>query len=221
MSGRLIAIGDIHGCTVALENLLRHVQPDPDDLVVALGDYVDRGPDSRGVIDRLIQLGGQTQLVCLMGNHEEMMLEVVRGEAPHHEWLKHGGIETLDSYGFDGDLNFLPPEHQNFLDNLGDFFETDAFFFTHAAYDAGLPLEQQPVDLLRWHSLMRGVPPQHYSGKTAIVGHTANRDGEVVDLGHLICLDTYAYGGQWLTAMDLNERSFWQANQQGQVRVSQ
>ncbi len=220
MSDRLIAIGDIHGCSVALDALLAAIEPGPEDLIVTLGDYVDRGPDSRGVIDRLIELGGQTRLVCLMGNHEEMMLEVVSGETSHHQWLKHGGVDTLDSYGFNGDLDFLPPEHHQFLETLGDYFESDAYFFTHAAYDASLPLSHQPVDLLRWHSLTQGVPPRHLNRKTAVVGHTANRQGEVLDLGHLICLDTYAYGGGWLTAMDLNHRSLWQANNQGLIRTA-
>lgn len=218
MSERLIAIGDIHGCLTALETLLDAIQPGPADLVVALGDYVDRGPDSRGVVDRLIQLGNETRLVCLLGNHEEMMLEVVGGRQTHHEWLKHGAVQTLESYGFNGQMDFLPPDHVSFFDSLGDYFESGAYFFTHAAYDSSLPLDQQSADLLRWHSLNQGVPTRHISRKTAVVGHTAQHEGEIFDVGHLICLDTYAYGGGWLTAMDMNHRMLWQANQRGELR---
>ncbi|MCH1441205.1 MAG: metallophosphoesterase, partial [Rubripirellula sp.] len=89
MSERLIAIGDIHGCKIALEHLLESIHPTSDDTIVTLGDYIDRGPDSRGVIDRLIKLGGETRHVGLMGNHEEMMLEVVKHQTPHEMWLRH------------------------------------------------------------------------------------------------------------------------------------
>jgi len=215
---RLIAIGDIHGCRVALDTLLDAIAPGPSDTIVTLGDYVDRGPDSRGVVDTLIELGKRTRLVGLLGNHEEMMLEVVRHGEPHHHWLRYGGVETLDSYGFDGDLNFLPPEHDRFFDSLGDYFEHGDYFFTHAAYDAEKPLADQSAKMLRWYSLKEGLPAPHQSGKTAIVGHTAARDGEILDVGYLMCIDTYCYGGGWLTAVDLNHREFWQASEQGKLR---
>lgn len=218
VSDRLIAIGDIHGCKIALEKLLEIVAPEKNDVVVTLGDYVDRGPDSRGVVDVLIEWKKKTRLVCLMGNHEEMMLEVINNGGSHLEWLKHGGVDTLDSYGFDGDLDFLPADHQDFFESLGDFFEYEDFFFTHAAYDPEIELEDQPVDLLRWYHLTQGLPSRHKSGRTAIVGHTANKEGEVLDAGHLICLDTYCYGGGWLTAMDLASKQTWQTNQIGEVR---
>lgn len=218
MAQRLIAIGDIHGCQKALVTLLEAIDPTDGDTVVTLGDYVDRGPDSRGVIDTLIDLGDRTQLVGILGNHEEMMMEVLHHGGSHLAWLRHGGVETLESYGFDGDLNFLPPEHQNFLDSLGDYYSAGDFFFTHAAYNPEMPLEQQDVEMLRWHSLTTGIPSAHISGQIAVVGHTANRDGEILDAGHLICLDTYCYGGGWLTAMDMNTRQMWQANQRGQLR---
>ena len=72
--------------------------------------------------------------------------------------------------------------------------------------------------MLRWYPLTDGLPAAHINGKTAIVGHTANRDGEIMDAGHLICLDTYCYGGGWLTAMDLHNRVIWQVSQDGHER---
>lgn len=218
MSERLIAIGDIHGCRTALEALLEAIEPQKDDILVFLGDFVDRGPDSKGVIETLIGLRKQTRVVGLLGNHEEMMLEVFRGDQPHHDWLRHGGIETLESYGFSGDLDILPPGHEQFLDSLGDYFETDDYFFTHAAYDPDTPLEHQATDILRWYSLNEGLPSPHQSGKVAVVGHTANRDGNILDVGHLICIDTYCYGGGWLTALDVHSRQTWQASPTGQLR---
>ena len=217
---RLIAIGDIHGCRIALDTLLDAVKPTPEDIVVTLGDYVDRGPDSRAVVDRLIELGQKTRMVGLLGNHEEMMLDVVRKGEPHHDWLRYGGVETLDSYGFDGDLGFLPPEHETFFDSLGDYFTFGDYFFTHAAYDPDVELEHQNPEMLRWYSLNDGLPARHLSGKTAVVGHTAARDGEIMDVGHLLCIDTYCYGGGWLTAIDLNSRQVWQASEEGILRRS-
>ena len=123
MSERLIAIGDIHGCKTALERLLDSIQPTAEDTIVTLGDYVDRGPDSRGVVERLIQLGGETRHVGLMGNHEEMMLEVIQQQTPHEMWLRHGGVETLDSYAFAGSLDFLPDSHLEFFESLVDVHE--------------------------------------------------------------------------------------------------
>ena len=216
--GRLLAIGDIHGCLAALDRILEAVNPQPEDTVVGLGDYVDRGPDSRGVIDRLLELGGRTQFVGIIGNHEQMMLDVIRHGDPHHAWLRYGGLETLESYDFDGELDFLPSDHDQFFESLGDYFEASDFMFMHAAYDPDVPLEHQETEVLRWHSLRDGVPGPHISGKTAVVGHTANRDGEIIDVGHLICIDTCCYGGGWLTAMDLGSRQVWQANMQGELR---
>lgn len=219
MSDRVIAIGDIHGCSLALDTLIDEIQPDATDLVITLGDYVDRGPDSRGVVDRLIELSRRTQLVALMGNHEEMLLEVVTGQRSHHEWVKHGGDATATSYGFNGDLDFLPDEHFEFLSGLGDYFETSSHLFTHAAYDPGLPMEEQSVEMLRWQSLYKILPPPHYSRKIAVVGHTAQRDGEPKDNGHIILLDTHVYGDGYLTAMDIHRRWVWQADKRGVLRV--
>jgi serine/threonine protein phosphatase 1 len=218
VAGRLIAIGDIHGCRAALDRLLEAIAPDQGDIVVALGDFVDRGPDSRGVISRLIDLSKQTQFVGILGNHEEMMLSVILNAAPHQEWVKHGGIETLDSYEFDGDLDFLPEDHMSFFYSLRTYFEYGDFFFTHAAYDPDVPLADQTAEMLRWYSLHNGLPSAHQSGKIAVVGHTAHREGEILDVGHLLCIDTYCYGGGWLTAVDLINRVIWQASADGKLR---
>lgn len=218
MSNRLIALGDVHGCSVALRAILTAIDPKKDDTIVTLGDYVDRGPDSRGVVELLIDLSKRTRLIPLLGNHEEMMLQVLRGEQPHQAWLRFGGVETLESYGFDGDMSFLPPEHAEFLNSLVDYYLEDNYFFTHAAYDPMLPLDQQPGDVLRWHSLRDGIPLPHVSGAQAIVGHTANHNGEVLDAGHLICIDTYCYGGGYLTALDVRNRAVWQVSKDGYLR---
>ena len=216
MAGRLIAIGDIHGCARALEALLEAIAPTPEDTVVTLGDYIDRGPDSKGVIDHLVRLSQQTNVVPLFGNHEQMMLDVISGDAPYQSWFPHGGIATLDSYNFTGDLGFLPAAHREFLDSMVDFYETDTHFFVHANYDADLPLDEQAVEVIRWRSLREVIPEPHISGKIAVVGHTANHDAQILDLGHLIALDTYCYGGGLLSAMDVHTKQIWQASEDEQ-----
>ena len=220
MSGRVIAIGDIHGCLDALQTIVELIGPKTDDTLVTLGDYVDRGPDSRGVLDLLIDLRTRCQLVPLFGNHEEMMYEVVVEEKPPYDWLRHGGVDTLDSYGFVGNLKVIPESHREFLESLVDFHSTETHFFVHANYDPSLELEDQPPELLRWIKLSENLPLPHRSGRRAVVGHTHDREGEIFELPHLLCLDTYCYGGLWLTAMDVTTGQVWQVNQDGSVRES-
>jgi len=185
-----------------------------------LGDYVDRGPNSRGVIDELIRLESQCHLVALQGNHEEMMLDVIRQKQPPYRWLQYGGVDTLDSYGFCGNMNVIPDEHQAFFDRLVDFHETDEHIFVHANYDPDLPLPKQGKHVLRWQKLTDVTPGPHCSGKRVVLGHTHDRAGELFDLGYLVCLDTYCYGGGWLTALDVGSGQLWQADLAGQLRKS-
>ena len=215
MSTRTIAIGDIHGCDAALEALLSAIAPNAEDTIVALGDYVDRGPGSRQVIDRLIALGSHCKLVLLQGNHEEMMKRVVLDDQEPYEWLRHGGVDTLDSYGFVGDLDVVSSEHRDFLRNLQNFYETETDFFVHANFDPNLELADQSDDMLRWVKLTQYLPDRHFNGKRAIVGHTHNRQGEIVAMPHLVCIDTYCYGGGLLTALDTTNDVVWQAKRNG------
>jgi len=99
MAARTLAIGDIHGCSAALGALIAAIRPRAEDRIVTLGDYIDRGPDSRGVLDRLIDLDGRCHLVPLLGNHDQMLLDVRAGTKPIYWLLDIGGIATLDSYG--------------------------------------------------------------------------------------------------------------------------
>src|ERR1700730_1286910 len=115
MPPRTIAIGDIHGCSVALDALLDAIRPRPEDTIVTLGDDINRGPDSRGVLDRLIALGRRCRLFPLMVNHEEMLFEARSGVHPT-TWLGMGGLATLDSYGTGRDLDLIPDEHFEFLE---------------------------------------------------------------------------------------------------------
>lgn len=218
MSDRLIAIGDIHGCLAALETVLQAIHPDSSDTLVILGDCVDRGPDSKGVIDRLIECSGSCNLIAIRGNHEEMMLNVVREGQPPYRWLQYGGVDTLDSYGFTGDLGVIPQNHLDFFDSMIDYYEAPNHLFIHANYDPRLPMNQQTIQMLRWIKLTESTPTPHISGKRAIVGHTHDYHGEIFDVGHLICIDTFCYGGGWLTALDVQSGQLWQADMDGNLR---
>lgn len=217
MPARTIAIGDIHGCAAALEAVLESIQPQPVDTIIVLGDYVDRGPASRQVIDRLIELGARCRLVTLIGNHEEMLLLAREDEIELAGWLEYGGAETLESYGVDHPRD-LPTPHIDFITAGKNYFEAPAYFFVHANYLSDAPLERQPIEVLRWESLWQRVPARHRSGKTGIVGHTAQHSGEVWDLGHLKCIDTYCHGGGWLTALEPATGALWQADREGRLR---
>jgi serine/threonine protein phosphatase 1 len=215
MSQRIIAIGDIHGCAQALRRLVAEIQPTTSDLIVPLGDFVDRGPDSRDVVEQLLKLERQCQLVPLLGNHELMMLQALNDVASLRFWLECGGLATIESYGEGMDI---PETHVAFLQRCCRFVETDNFVFVHANYDARLPWERQPDRLLFWEHVFSQVPDRHRSGKPVIVGHTPQVSGEILDLGHLICIDTYCVGGGWLTALELETNTVWQVNKAGELR---
>ncbi len=216
-SGRTLAIGDIHGCSQAFEALLTAIEPGPTDTLVMLGDYIDRGPDSRGVLRRLLDLESRCRLIPILGNHDQMLLDSLADPLDLPCWLACGGDAVLRSYGVASPTE-IPDEHVDFLRGCLDFFETETHIFTHACYEADLPMARQSDYRLRWKSLRDEVPGPHVSGKVVILGHTAQKSGEVLDLGHLICIDTYCYGGKWLTALELGSSRLWQANQRGELR---
>ncbi len=215
--GRIITIGDIHGCSTALKTLIEAIQPTTLDTLVFLGDYIDRGPDSKVVIERVIALAEHCQVVPILGNHEEMLLAALEGKDNLRYWLKFGGKETLGSYSAGEDMAMIPAEHVRFIKRCRNYYETVTHFFVHAYYDPDRPLHEQLWNGLRWLSLPRNPVP-HCSGKVAIVGHTPQKSGEVLDLGCVKCIDTFCHGGGWLTALEVNTGQVWQASQQGELR---
>ena len=227
MTERIICFGDVHGCATALATLINAIQPTELDTLVFVGDYIDRGPDSKGVLDQIIALSQRCIVVPLMGNHEEMLLAVLDGgQSEMKFWLTFGGAAALVSYGWKGrsDLrpadvrSLIPGAHVKFVKACRDHFETVRHFFAHAYYDAHLPLDQQKWSGLRWASLPPG-PERHCSGKVAVVGHTPQRSGDILDLGYFKCIDTLAHGGGWLTALEVEPgRRVWQANEAGEMR---
>jgi serine/threonine protein phosphatase 1 len=218
---RILAIGDLHGCSRALDTLLAVVQPTPQDLLITLGDYVDRGPDSRGVLDRLLRLRDTHQLVALLGNHDLMMLEARSSYSALESWLHVGGDGTLESYApprTEGSLDDVPAEHWDFLEaHCREWYETERHYFVHANAYADLPLAEQPTFMLRWEKLLPDARP-HESGKVMVCGHTRQQSGVPLDLGHAVCIDTWPDGAGWLTCLEAQSGKLWQANQRGEHR---
>lgn len=215
---RILAVGDIHGHTPALAAALAAASPQSGDMVVTLGDYVDRGPDTRGTIDFLIELAGRCTMAPLLGNHDWLVLELAAGRgAAFRDWLSFGGDATLASYECDSPEHF-PAAHLDFLRGCRLFYETEHHFFVHGNYIKELPLAEQPQEVLLWDALRYRLPGPHCSGKTAVLGHTAQKSGEVLDLGYAKCIDTWVYGDGWLTVLDVTSGQIWQADKEGKLR---
>lgn len=219
---RHLAVGDIHGCLRALTTLAAFVPFRPEqDVLITLGDYVDRGPDSRGVLDWLIDYRRRGKLVALRGNHELMMLAALEDDEHFHEWLACGGDAALRSYsksGGEGGLTDVPDAHWEFLETqTRGWFERPTHFFVHANALPDYSLADQPDYILYWEAFDN--PPPHESGKVMVCGHTSQKSGLPRNIGHAVCIDTWVYGKGWLTCLDVGSGRFWQANQAGQTRA--
>lgn len=217
-SERLIAIGDVHGCAHALDAVLDSIGPTSHDTLVFLGDLIDQGRDSAAVLDRIIALQQRTRVVLIQGNHEEMLWSARENEGALRYWENCGGVATLNSYRFGGVLEDIPPEHWTLLASAQPYFETDHFILTHASYRHDQPMSEQASYQLRWALFEPEELQPHLSGKTVVVGHTEQRDSEILDLGFAICIDTGCWRYGWLTAIELHSRVFWQASRWGVLR---
>ena len=225
---RAYAIGDIHGRLDLLDRLLETIgadaagRPPRRTFLVFLGDLIDRGPDSRGVVERLMARPlPEMRKVFLMGNHEEAMVRTLAGE-PNviWNWLKFGGGECLRSYGLDPDrlaaLNeeqaiaavrkHVPDEHRRFLESFADTFAFGDYLFVHAGIRPGRTLEQQSRQDLRWirEPFLSDVSDH---GRIVVHGHTIA--DSVEEFGSRIGIDTGAYRSGVLTAIGIEDEQRW------------
>jgi len=217
---RHLAIGDIHGCFKALTTLANFVPIKTDDILITLGDYVNRGPNSCAVLDWLIAHQRDGRLIAIRGNHEVMMLMARESDEALRTWLNCGGDATLASYSpFDdcGALVDIPETHWEFLDqHTRRYFEIESHFFVHANVYPEIPLIEQPDFMLFWESF--NDPPPHDSGKIMVCGHTSQKSGVTRNIGHAVCIDTWACGKGWLTCLDVDSGQYWQASERGETR---
>jgi serine/threonine protein phosphatase 1 len=218
---RIYAMSDIHGCALQLGQMLRVIDADiarsrPRYAIeVFMGDYIDRGPDSRSTLDMLIDRSRRGNTVFLKGNHEVFLANVLRDPSLLDEWLRVGGLQTLMSYGLapsaipqDEERRALvrqlgramPRQHLEFLSNLRLTFTCGDFFFVHAGVRPGVPLsEQQETDLLWIREEF--LQSQENFGKYIVHGHTPVRSPELLE--NRANIDTGAYATGNLTLMTI------------------
>ncbi|MGH7823736.1 MAG: metallophosphoesterase family protein [Candidatus Binatia bacterium] len=211
-------IGDIHGCCDELACLIEHLPMAESDRIVFLGDYVDRGPDSNGVISYLLDLAGQTsnELVFLKGNHEDMFLAYLGLPGQYGDmFLYNGGGATLASYGItnhpaSGDtvLPQLPPAHVEFLRKLRPYYLADRVLCVHAGVHPLKTLEEQTETETLW---IRNefIYNRHRLPYTVIFGHTPQRE-ILFDLPYKIGIDTGLVYGNKLSCIDVQEKTVFQ-----------
>jgi serine/threonine protein phosphatase 1 len=195
-------IGDIHGCLGPLEQLLAKIAPRPEDEIVFVGDYIDRGPQSKEVVDRLLTL--PHRCVFLLGNHERMLLDFLAGE-DEEIYLENGGRTTLASYG--GDADKIPASHLAFFHRLKPMYEKPDYLFVHAGIRPLVPVAEQSVEDLIWirqeFFKFIGTYP-----KPVVFGHTPLR--QVLMATDRIGIDTGCVFGGKLTCLKLPQRDIIQ-----------
>ena len=219
VTGNVIAIGDVHGCAKELRMLLAKLPITTATTVVFLGDYVDRGPDSKGVIDEVIALRSRCRVVSLEGNHEAMMLEFL--DRPDSIgaalFILNGGTATLESYP-DGVGGYAVPEaHRRFLRELLLVWESERHFFVHAGVP-DMPLaELVPTDhkeLLLWVRTPF-LKSKFRWGKLIVHGHSPVDAPEFKD--NRINLDTGCVFGNRLTALDVSSMKVYSVDRMPEV----
>ncbi len=224
----LYAIGDIHGRLDKLEELMARLPLRDEDSLVFLGDYVDRGPDSRGVIDRLIRVAQERSCVFLLGNHESMFLDFLGWKGSQYfgadVFIANGGAETLLSYEYfeapePRPRNFeLPAAHEDFFRSLRTHHVDGDFLFVHAGLGRALvrsdhvdqALRRARTEELLWDRSTMDLP--HRLGVTIVYGHTPRADFSVRwNQPYSIGIDTGAVYGGPLTAIRLPDETIFQA----------
>ena len=221
---RVYAIGDIHGCLDETLDLLQRIKADNDyrdeckTYLIFLGDVVDRGPNSKGVIELLMNLPYDfAQPLFIMGNHEEMMVRALSGEPQLlPDWLEYGGLSCAESYGIpqsrllgcDPDTiefilkSAIPEAHIEFLADFLEFVQFGDYLFTHAGIRPGVPLKQQNARELRWIR----EPFLKFRGDHGVIvvhGHTITEKVDVKT--NRIGIDTGAYKTGRLSALCIEE----------------
>lgn len=218
---RLYGVGDIHGHDVLLARMLAAIEQDieaarpADNVVIFLGDLIDRGPGSAAVVERLRTLAGPFKSVFLTGNHEEVLVRILDGDDDLvGDWLRFGGLECAQSYGLEparllamgpgqagqAVREAIPDSHQQFLRSFADSFGAGDYLFVHAGIRPGVPLEQQALADLRW---IRSpfLEYRHHHPKVVVHGHSISKD--IDRRPGRIGVDTGAYRTGLLSAIVL------------------
>lgn len=212
--GKIFAIGDIHGCLGKLRDLMDRIAIDPAaDTIVFIGDYIDRGPDPKGVVDLVLDVKRRvSNTVCLLGNHEQMFLHYLEGR-DEELFLSNGGISTLLSYGLTAsaargnEKEIMPGDHLRFFTSLSPHYETDDYIFVHAGLRPGIPLPRQDLDDMVWIRF-EFINSSYDFAKTVVFGHTPLHEPYIDETK--IGIDTGAVYGGKLTCVELPKRKLYQ-----------
>lgn len=205
-------VGDIHGHSRALDAILNIVELAPPAQLTFLGDYVDCGPDTRGVLDRLMALDPNITTM-LFGNHELMLLHSIANAAVEQEWLQCGGGATLQSFGVDS-VRDIPDKYIDWLYRCRNYQETAEYVFVHAGADPAIAMSEQSYENLFWKHVVS--PIQLSSGKTLVCGHTPR--AELCKTLGFLGIDTGIARGGWLSCVELTSQTYWQADASGSLR---
>jgi predicted MPP superfamily phosphohydrolase len=215
---RSYVIGDIHGCLNELALLIEGLPLESGDRLVFLGDYIDRGPDSKGVVAYILELQKRNDLefVCLKGNHEDMFMSYLGLPGQHGDmFLYNGGRATLDSYGInsknaslDEIKEQIPRSHFEFFENLKGYFVIEPFLCVHAGIHPLKPLEAQTETELLWIRNEFIYNP-HRLPYTVLFGHTPQHS-VFFDLPYKIGLDTGLVYGNKLSCLEFTEKVLYQ-----------
>ncbi len=203
----IYAIGDIHGCARALDSLIDKLPLCNTDKLIFLGDYIDRGPDSKAVVEKLLALRQVYDCVFLRGNHEWMMLNYVLNNRDFELWMMNGAYATVRSYG---DVKKIPSEHLEFFENTVYYHIENGYFFVHAGVKPYLPVQEQNNFDLIWIREEFIYAENPLEGYIVVFGHTpfenvfVSRDKIGIDTG---CV----YGGR-LTAFRIDDGMIFQAD---------
>jgi serine/threonine protein phosphatase 1 len=208
-NGKIFIVGDVHGCLDMLKRLMERIAWSADtDRLIFLGDFIDRGSQSRGVVEYVLEISRLSQQVeCLMGNHERILLDFIDGKDMNTFFI-NGGMATLNSYRteqqkYGGFL--IPDDHLLFFRSLKLVIELDDYYVVHAGFRPGVPLAQQSTEDLLW---IRDsfIFSNHFFGKRVIFGHTPFAQPLVME--NKIGLDTGAVYGNRLTCLELPAMKF-------------
>jgi serine/threonine protein phosphatase 1 len=217
MGPRFFIVGDIHACPQELEVLLQSLSLQSEDRLVFLGDYVDRGPDARAVVE--LVLGMKASAVCQMtflkGNHEDMFLDFLGYDGRYGEaFLVNGGNTTMKSYGLPQTLigkdaaAALPPAHLAFYLSLETLYQNGETLCVHAGLNPQRAFEKQREEELLWIRQEFIFHPHDFP-YTVVFGHTPHRD-VLFDLPYKIGIDTgLVYGGK-LSCLEVTEKKLFQ-----------
>ena len=219
--GRYFAIGDVHGCADELVELLALLPLTPEDTVVFLGDYIDRGSQSKEVIDTIIELSSRQKVVALQGNHEEMLLSFVEDQHSRvaAQFIFNGGSSTLASYADEDGKWEISDRHLQFYKELPCWYVTDDYVFVHA----GLPLTPlKKIDPVRDKKKLLWTRGKFLSmdyswGKVVVHGHTPVAAPTITR--NRINVDTGCVFGRFLSAVELPARQIYTVARHDQERI--